>query len=177
VASGASSEQLHGELRRLHLAQKDLESADALLQLLEDRPHYQGSDWGSVAEGLWTGVAVSYMRPFTKSPLRVAEEWERFENRSDLQQRHDRLRLLRDKLFAHTDPSSGREVLLMPLGGSAAEGRGFVTEQRATFRHAAIAEIRELIDFQQERIGVRVEGLVAELSRRGDWRVGDLYDA
>lgn len=167
------SYELWGELRRLHLAQRDLESADSLLDLLAEREPIDGNDFGPTAEGLWTGVSVSYMRPFT-SGLRVSGEWEIFDSRPDLEARHNRLRVLRDTLFAHTDAGSGREVLLMPLGGTAAEGRGFVTEQRQAFRHAAIEEVRELVAFQQHRIGARVEELVRELSERGDWRMGDL---
>lgn len=168
------SYELHAELRRLHLAQKDIESADSLLPLLEERRHIDGLDWGPAAEGLWTGVAVSYMRPFTGSKLRISVEWESFEGRPDLEVRHRRLRVLRDKLFAHTDATSGREVLLLPFGGTSAEGRGFVTEQRAAFRYGAIEEARELFEFQRERIGERVQELVRELAARGEWRTGDL---
>lgn len=170
---GAPSYELHAELRRLHYAQKDISSAESLLPVLEERGHIDGVDWGPIAEGLWTGVTVSYMRPFTGG-MRVAERWEVFDGRPDLDARHKSLRTLRDKLFAHTDAASGREVLLMPLGGTTSEERGYVTEQRAAFRHGAIAEVRELFQFQRDRIGERVDALVHELSARGEWRTGDL---
>ena len=167
------TDRLHAELRRLHLARKDFASAEALLSLLESRSNFHGSQFGSVEEGLWTGIAVSYMRPFTESTLRIAREWECFEERPDLQERHDQMRVLRDKMFAHTDPASGREVLLMPLG-SADEERGYVTEQRGTFSYGAIEDVRELFQFQRRRVDERVEQLVTELSSRRAWRMGDL---
>jgi hypothetical protein len=44
-------------------------------------------------------------------------------------------------MFAHTEPASNREVLLVPH----AQGEGgFVTERRQTFSYAAIEDVRKL---------------------------------
>lgn len=168
------SYELHAELRRLELAWRDIESAAALLPLLEARRHIDGLQWGPVDEGLWTGISVSYMRPFTTGKLRVDESWEQFED-PKFQSMHDRLRVLRDKLFAHTDPQSGREILLLPLGQEGVEeGIGYATESRPTFNFAAIAEHRRLFDYQRERMRSRAKELAATLSSRGDWRLDSL---
>jgi len=165
------SYKLHGELRRLELAWRDVESAASLLHLLEAQSHIDGLQWGHITEGLWTGVSVSYMRPFTTG-LRVDASWEQFED-PDFQSMHDRLRVLRDKLFAHTDTQSGREVLLLPLGEEGVnEGIGFATEERPTFSFAAIERHRSLFTFQRDRMKARTKELAAELSSRGEWKLG-----
>lgn len=166
-----SSDELHGELRRLEYAWRDVASAESLLDLLKAQSHIDGYQWGPVAEGLWTGVSVSYMRPFTKG-LRVDPIWEQFEDPA-FQTMHDGLRVLRDKLFAHTDAQSGREILLLPLGEEGLkQGRGFATESRATFSFAAIEEYRRLFNYQRERMRARASELALELSSRGEWKMG-----
>ena len=167
------SYELHGELRRLELAWRDVDSAASLLHLLETQSNIDGLQWGPMAEGLWTGIAVSYMRPFTAG-LRVDASWEQFEDQT-FQTMHDRLRLLRDTLFAHTDAKNDREVLLLPLGEKGvAEGIGFATEERPTFSFAAIEGHRTFFTFQRDRMKARTKELAAELSSRGEWKLGSL---
>jgi hypothetical protein len=167
----ASSDQLHGELRRLEHGWRDVESAAALLHLLEAQSSYSGDQLGPTVEGLWTGVAVSYMRPF-RGGLRVDESWEQFDD-PVFKAMHDNLGVLRDKLFAHTDPQNSREVLLLPYGPKGlAEGRGFATEGRNTFKVAAIEPHRRLFEFQRDRMRARRDELAVELSSRGEWKLG-----
>lgn len=150
------------------LARQDLASAEAMLGLLDERGGIDGEDWGPVAEGLWTGAAVSYVRPFTKSDFGVSSEWEEFDD-VDLAALHQQLRHLRDKLFAHTDNESGRTIILEQLGG-----RVWVREQRATFSVSAIPACRDLFIYQQARMGRRLDEIVETLKAAGAFVADDL---
>jgi hypothetical protein len=78
---------LKAELRRLALARFDIRAARDLCQILEERGSIDGQDWGTHAWGLWTGVAVSYARPFKAARLAlVDEQWFKFDD-PEMQQR------------------------------------------------------------------------------------------
>ena len=88
--------------RALLLAVSDMEQAAAAARALRDE------DDGTLARALETAMAICYMRPFTRSDLQVPDEYVPTSgNDGDA---HSHLKMLRDKVYAHTDKTSGRKI-------------------------------------------------------------------
>lgn len=152
------------ELRRLVLARTDIESAGALLDLLARRPDVPGTRWEDIAWGLWTGVVVSYARPFKPSKLQLDAEWSRFEDQS-LQDLHDQVvGPLRDKLFAHNDAMPHRDVRLLPPDEA--------DEVQMTFTRMKVIGPKRLCHAQVERLTKRIQTLGSEITYGRNWPGG-----
>lgn len=144
------------------LARTDIESAGALLDLLARRPEVPRTRWEDIAWGLWTGVIVSYARPFKQSKLRLGPEWSTFEDQS-LQDLHDQVvGQLRDKLFAHNDSMPHRDVRLLPPNQA--------DEVQIEFTRLKVIGPKRLCYAQVERITKRIQTLAAEIAYGRDWR-------
>jgi hypothetical protein len=162
-------DQLRGELQRLVLARSDIESADALLMLLVQRPEFpRRISKSSVTLGLWTGALVSYARPFTRSTMGLDERWSRFPLLPWLDETHQHFIKLRNQVFAHNDDVPLRSVHLVPPGGA--------IEKRARMRPGTVNALKRLCRVQLERIHPRIETLATELSRGQEWREGSPVD-
>jgi hypothetical protein len=96
--------------RSLLLGASDLRQAAAAARALE---HEQDAD---LARALETAMVVCFMRPVTRSDLRVPEKWwPTGEDRKHL----DEIRAHGDKVYAHTDEEAGRwaESVEYTVGG------------------------------------------------------------
>ena len=94
--------RLAKEQRALLLAASDMDQAAAAARMLQEETD------GTRARTLETAMAVCYMRPFTKSDLSVPDEY--VPTAVDDEAVHSHLKMLRDKVYAHTDKSSGRKI-------------------------------------------------------------------
>lgn len=160
------------ELRRLTLAVTDMRAASAMVDLLKER---RGRDrlGGTAREnGLMTGLVVSYARPFSRSNRigRIDERFERFEA-PEREAHHKQLLGLRNKLYAHTDVTILRDVIVFPPG---AWGPG-VSAIEATVPWAveAFEKFGSLIELQEGRLAKRIVELVEELYGGREWRPGE----
>jgi hypothetical protein len=143
------------------MARFDIEAARDTCLLLRARGGIDGHDWGPIAWGLWTGVSVSYARPFSASTLQLVDSrWQQFDD-PDLQAVHDRMILLRDKLFGHNDATPWRKVFVFPPG----EARPLTktTEEQTTLNTGAIEPIERLCAFQISRLEERIGEIGAVL--------------
>lgn len=149
------------ELRRLVLAREDIKCSRAGCEMLEQGRHDHGMQWGLGTWALWTGIVVSYCRPFTTGKLQLTGAvWQTFQD-ANLQIRHDGLRTLRDGLFAHNDIRHEREVVVMPPGSWGPVGSA--TLETAIFDVSDATETRKLCEFQVERIDERIIELVEKV--------------
>jgi len=153
--------ELKAELRRLTMARFDLEAAQDLCDTLKERGHVDGLDWGPLAWGLWTGVAVSYARPFKEAKLQLrGEEWQSFAD-EELMHLHCRLIRLRDTLFAHNDVTPYRTVVVFPPDAWSPEGS--TSEEQSAFKYDDIERVRCLCAVQIERLRTRIAELLQAL--------------
>lgn len=94
--------RIEKEQRALLLAVSDMQQAAAAARALQEEED------GTLARALETAMAVCYMRPFTTSDLQVPDEY--IPTGGIDGEAHDHLKVLRDKVHAHTDKSSGRKI-------------------------------------------------------------------
>ena len=164
MATGTRSAQaVKAELRRLVLARADIRSAAALLQALVDPPQIRHTDPDDLALGLWTGAVVSYARPFTRSTVGLGKEWGRCKT-EDLQNAHDFVLTLRNKLFAHNDRMPYRDVAVVPPQSA--------VEKRITLDRRMTIAVKRLCMEQLQRIEKKIEQLALELCRGQGWEAG-----
>lgn len=125
----AAAQHLKGEIRRLVLARSDVNHAARLIDAVAV------SDSLETRWARWEAGIVAYARPFKRSRLRLPEEWCRFPNPDD-QLIHDRLIGWRDKLFAHTDPTYERRVVIQPPFAAREERAFTVVQNQQTVKSA-----------------------------------------
>jgi len=161
-----TTEALLLDLIRLTRAEFDMRCAAALTWDLEG--HDDSID--ARAFGLFTGLAVSYARPFVpgkRNPYgELKKPWSQFPGRADFAEHHRLLIDARNTLLAHNDLTPHRTplVLLKWLGDKPA-----VTEQRTAIQAAGIPITRELCTFQQTRFSTRAREIAEELQKSLGW--------
>jgi hypothetical protein len=155
------------ELFRLTFARWDIKLAKTLCLWLQDPEHPTGSD---IYTALWTAMAVCYARPFSKNNIgALAGRWSRFDDEL-LRRTHDALVGARNRDFAHTDRSPVRAVYVHPPG--AWSERGSATVGLIPWSKEVVGDAVTLCDHQTERLGERIEELVAELYGGQEWAEG-----
>jgi hypothetical protein len=159
MSSPQDRERLERERHRLVLAKSDMKqaaiAADHLAQL--------GSQMnGDVERVLWTGLVVTYARPFSASN-RVGAVTGQIVKLDDHMQRslHSRLRELRDVLFAHTDLTNLRETVdTAELLGEGVSGH---VESYAPMNVGALPDIARLARELEGRFAQRLGQIEREL--------------
>lgn len=121
-----------------------------------------------LAYGLYTGLAVSYARPFTDSEAygRLEAKWERFADRPAMKRLHKHLLDDRRTLLAHNDQTAHRETLIWPKFVN--EGAA-ILEARAYVKTDAPDKIRELCAYQEQRFGEAAQVLANKLQTLLGW--------
>jgi hypothetical protein len=162
-------EQLLLQLVRLSRALFDMRCAYDLTFDLE-RLH---DSIAARAYGLYTGIAVSYARPFTASrsdgqgPLEA--KWAKFLGQSEFAHHHKTLIDHRNTLLAHNSVTGHRNPIVWP---DFHQGKPSVMEARAPINANGAVEARELFDFQEKRFRDRVQELAIELQELLGWKAG-----
>lgn len=167
-------EHLARQLVQLAHAAFDMRSALALAEALDE--HHGSID--ALAFGFLTGFVVTYARPFTQSSGgygRLPSKWSKFPDRPDLKKRHDRLLELRSTLLAHTDQTTHRRVAVFTRGALNLD-RPAVTEGRSPINAPGIAEVRELLKYQEDRFNQAIEDLAVQLQDMGYWEDGQMLE-
>jgi len=95
--------RLEKQQQAVLLAAADMEEAAEAAKAL------MTTDEGPLAFALETGMVTAYARPFTASDLRVPRGFDELDYEPD-RRLHEELMTLRDKVYAHTDDESGREI-------------------------------------------------------------------
>ena len=151
------------ELRRLTLARSDMRSARRLAGLLIDALGQPRRD-PDLEMGLMTGLVVSYARPFTRARIgRLrGRRWERFDGNENFEAWHAQLLGIRKKLYAHTDFTYTRQIIVLPAGAWGKIGTTTV-EAQPPWAQDAIESFAALMDFQIARLSKAVERLVDEI--------------
>lgn len=149
------------KLTALLWAQLDLKEAAALCALATSGQEEQRSE--DTIFGLWTGVVVAYARSFTqnKGVSALDPKFRRFTSKRD-QSLHDRLIEMRHRLHAHKDRLWEEMVAttFFPKANAVAriivrvseDGQTEWQVQRPVFPHAYFPDVRQLCDFQIDRL-------------------------
>ena len=152
----------------LSRAQFDMRCAESLSWDLEEG---HDNDIGPRGYGLFTGLAVSYARPFTTgdgNPYGPLDgKWSKFPGRPELMANHTMLIQHRNTLLAHNDLTAHRTTIVWP---SFVEGRATVLEARSPLKSEGARQARELCQFQQTRFGAHVQDLVERLVEQLGWQ-------
>ena len=166
-ATEPEPEHLARQLVALAHARFDMRSA---LEIAKELKDHHGR-LGPRTFGLLTGLATTYARPFTSSTGgygTIGQKYSRFpSDRPEFKRHHDRLIELRRTLAAHTDQTPHRKVgiargaLVLP-GRELGDGELAVFEGRSAIDASGIAEVIELLKFQEDRL----DGAINELARR-----------
>jgi hypothetical protein len=164
-------EHLKRQIAQLMRAQFDIRSADSLAEELDS---HHGSI-SPLAWGLFTGMAVSYARPFATSKLfgNLPARWRKFPDRPELAAQHQRLIDFRNGLVAHNDATTHRVTKVFPRG-EIMRGSATVVEGRSPIHTAGIKEARVLFQYQVERLSEHGGKLVNELDKLGAIPTGGL---
>jgi hypothetical protein len=129
--------RLTNQQTALLLAASDMDQATAAAHALVDEPD------GVLARALETAIAVCYMRPFTGGPPgRLPDAY--LPTGSPDGRYHSELKVLRDKVYAHTDKTSGRKT---SLSAAAREGDVVSVRWREDWLPLDREALPSLIDF------------------------------
>jgi hypothetical protein len=136
----ADRERLLGEIKRLVLAESDMWQVATTADYLHANVR-QMSD--HVKRVMWTGIAVTYARPFSQSN-RIGAIRGKLARLDDPLQRslHERLCELRDQLFAHTDDTELRGIV--DTSALLGLGMGEYAEEHVPMSVSALPRIAEL---------------------------------
>jgi len=99
-----TADQLMKQIRQFRLAESDMEQAAAAATSLQ-RVH-----WSGLRRALETAVAVCYARPFTEGTDLDRKKWAPRERSAN--ELHWSLIELRNTLYAHTEPDTGRREII-----------------------------------------------------------------
>ena len=162
--------RLEAELRRLTLAVYDMNAAAALILRLQER----GLGGDALENGLMTGMVVAYARPFSASNRigRISTDFDSFED-SQKEAHHQQLLALRDKLYAHTDVTILRNVIVFPPGAWGERGSATAT---TPWSKEAFDKFGALIQLQTQRLRDRIADLVEELYGDQEWGEGHTFE-
>jgi hypothetical protein len=151
-----------------------MRSARALAEQLVREEHHGKID--PLTYGLLTGLVVTYARPFTESRDlgRLESKWSSFPDRPDFKRHHDRLIEYRRTLLAHTDNPSRRRVAIFTRGYFS--DRPVVTEGRSGIDTRGIANVIELVKFQEERFRRATDEIAARLHNLASWPERELIE-
>jgi hypothetical protein len=160
-----NSEHLKRQIIRLAYARVDMRCATALAELIAERRDATSQ----LAWGLFTGMAISYARPFTNSDVlgSLESKWSRFGDRADLKKHHDRMIKYRHSLLAHNTLAPEREVIVFPSGHLLAGP--VVTETREMIDLGSITALLQLFDYQDARFSQACSDLVRRLEAMERW--------
>lgn len=153
-------ERLERERHRLVLAKSDMKQAAVAADHLAELGSQMNGD---VERVLWTGLVVTYSRPFGDSN-RVGAVKGQIVKLTDHMQRslHERLCELRDVLFAHNDLTNLRETVdTADLLGEGVSGH---VESYAPMNVGALPDIAKLARELERRYGERLEQIERELA-------------
>jgi hypothetical protein len=157
--SPSERERLEQERHRLVLAESDMKQAAIAAEHLAELGSQMNGD---VERVLWTGLVVTYARPFGASN-KVGAVQGRIVKLTDHMQRslHERLCELRDVLFAHTDLTNLRETVdTAKLLGGGISGH---VESYAPMNPDALPDIATLARELEKRFAERLEQIEPEL--------------
>lgn len=143
----------------LVLAESDMRQAAAAARHLGA---FGGAMHGDAERALWTGMIVSYARPFLPSN-KAGVVPDRLATPRDPEQRalHGRLREVRDRIVAHNDATSARQAV------KASEELGFGTgyvEAWVPFLDEALPPVEALAEAQEAAFRKRRHEIEVELA-------------
>ncbi len=155
------------ELVRTALARDDFKRAKGICQRIAESHAFD--------DALWTALAVTYWRPFTKCTVgRLSEK--RFERFDDvrLESVHRLLHASREARFAHNEmgPDIFVHASRPAAGGEDVKGDTSVT--KVPFARDEIGDVERLCDLQVERAVARIHELTAECFGDRDWVGGTI---
>lgn len=159
MSSPQDRERLERERHRLVLAKSDMKQAAIAADHLAELGSQMNDD---VERVLWTGLVVTYARPFGDSN-KVGAVKGRIVKLTDHMQRslHERLCELRDVLFAHNDLTNLRETVdIAELLGADISGH---VESYAPMNPGALPDIATLARELDRRFAERLEQIEREL--------------
>jgi hypothetical protein len=157
----ATKERLLREVKRLVLAKSDMRQVSIAADYLNTYATKMNSH---VVRVMWTGIVVTYARPFSKNKGVGAVEG-RLIRLDDHMQRslHGQLCELRNQLFAHTDETELRGIVDASELLDGAEG---YVEEHESMNLGALRDIVELADELEKRFAARVREIEEQLGRR-----------
>lgn len=160
------------ELFRVTFARSDFQFAKLLCGWLQGEGVPSG---GEFHFAVWTALAVTYARPFTKSSVGALgnKPWRQFGDRR-LKAAHQFLLSERNRTFAHTDVMPGVWVYVFPPGAFTADGT--TTVARVPIAREVVADASDLCDCQIDRATKRVTQLVQRLYGGRDWLEGETFE-
>jgi hypothetical protein len=163
VLDETTRERLRREVKRLVLAESDMSQVAVAAEHLSRHGAKMNSQ---VVRVLWTGIAVTYARPFSKANT-VGPVEGRLVRLEDPMQRslHGRLCELRNQLFAHTDETELRGIV--DVAALLSVGTGGYAEEHASMNMGALPDIVKLANDWQHRFAARLTELEEQL---GDTR-------
>jgi len=152
-------ERLLSEIKRLVLAESDMKQVATAADYLHA---YAGEMSDHVERVVWTGIAVTYARPFSQSN-RIGAIRGKLARLDDPLTRslHERLCELRDQLFAHTDATELRGIV--DTSAMLGLGMGDYAEEHVPMSVSALPRIAELANLLRDRFAARREELQEQL--------------
>jgi len=157
----ASRERLLREVKRLVLARSDMRQVSIAAKYLSA---YATKLNSQVVRVIWTGIVVTYARPFTKKNKLGAVQGRVIHFEDHMQRSlHGRLCELRNQLFAHTDETELRGIVAASEVLDGAEG---YVEEHESMNLGAVPDIAELADELGKRFTTRVREIEEQLGRR-----------
>jgi hypothetical protein len=147
-----SAERRNRERLRLVLAQSDMDQVAVAARRLAEGPRMNRR----AERVMWTGIVVTYARPFNKSNRLGAVSGRIVKLTNPMQKSlHERMCELRDELFAHNDETELRQVVEVSRSGS-------YSESYTEMDKGALRDIAELATEFEARFASRLDEIRRE---------------